>query len=546
MDETGQRYTPCPRKARETLSPGTARTEHSACQRRITERSVLPLLFLLFGVHLILFGWFSMAVERRVSPDSMNYISVARNAVVGDGFVQSAPGFNQPTFWSEQFSADAPRSTRSTHNVGYSLLIATIAVVARLEASDAAFALSTAAYGLALVTAFLFARRLWDLEAGLLAAGALAIVLRREFLYARTDPIAIALLLAMLALLARRATYSRALIAGLLAGLVLLVRGEAMAPVVLLGGLGCLLVPGPRVRLLLLYSFCTILTVPAMFVGEGTVYPPQLTSQSVRFPDASVAGLVVDFAGATLPILAPLAFFGALAWRRARYDAAPIICPNARPGILLAATWIVGYPVFLLAARLVVLTDEFDDRLLRPLLAVAVLCSAGFLSRALAERWRLLVATLAFSGSMLVNIGYNVTLVATGYDRSDHGRIAESARRSWIARHTGPGDFVIGQQVQELPYFITRSPDVASFSDAPYYPHVTKRQFDAFFRARCAKYNNLYLLLRRLEDDETPIDETNRSGAFVASLINGHSAPDYRLVADLDDALVFRYAGCLR
>ena len=512
----------------------------------MTRRSVPPLLCALFGVHLVLFGWFSTAVERRVSPDSMNYISVARNAVAGDGFVQSAPGFNQPTFWGEQFSVDAPRKTRSTHNVGYSLLIATVAVVARLEAADAAFALSATAYGVALVAAFLFARRLWGVEAGLLAVGALAIALRREFLYARTDPVGIALLLAMLAILAQRMTYSRAAIAGLLTGLGLLVRGEALAPMVLLGGFACLLVPGVRLRLLLLYGFCAILPIPAMFVGEGTVYPPHLTSESARFQGTSVAGLVLDSAGATLPLLAPVAFFGALAWWRARHDGAPITCRSARPGLLLAATWIVGYSVFLTAARLVVWTTVFDDRLLRPLLAVVVLCSAGFLARALAGRWKPLVATLAFSGSMLVNIGYNVTLVATGYDRSDTARIAESARRSWIARHTGPGDFVVGQQVQELPYFISRSPDVASFSDAPYFPHVTERQFDALFGARCTNYDNLYLLLRKLEVDETPVDETDRSGAFVAGLLSQRSAPDYRLVADLDDAFVFRYTDCPR
>ena len=520
--------------------------ERNAGSRRMTKRSVLPLLCSLFGMHLVLFGWFSMAVERRVSPDSMNYISVARNAIAGDGFVQSAPGFNQPTFWGEQFSVDAPRKTRSTHNVGYSLLIATAAIVAPLEAADAAFALSATAYGVALVAAFVFARRLWGVEAGLLAVAALAIVLRREFLYARTDPVGIALLLAMLALLAQRATYSRTVIAGLLAGLGLLIRGQALVPMLLLGGLACLLAPGVRLRLLLLYSFCAILPVPAMFVGEGTVYPPHLTSESARFESAAVTELLLDSASAILPLLAPVAFFGVLAWWRARHDGAPITCRSARPGLLLAATWIVGYSVFLFAARLVVWTTVFDDRLLRPLLAVVVLCSAGFLSRALADRWKPLVATLAFSGSMLVNIGYNVTLVATGYDRSDTARIAESARRSWIARHTGPGDFVIGQQVQELPYFITRSPDVASFSDAPYFPYVTRQQFDAFFRARCPNYDNLYLLLRKLESDETPVDEADRSGAFVAGLISQRSAPGYRLVADLDDALAFRYAGCPR
>ena len=504
------------------------------------------LLVLLFAAHLIVFGWFSMTIERRVSPDSMNYISVARNAIAGKGFVQSAAGFNQSTFWGEHFSVDAPLRTRSTHNVGYSLLVASVAVVTRLEASDAAFLLSTTAYGVALVAAFLFARRLWNVEAGLLAAAALAIALRREFLYARTDPIAIALLVAMLALLAERVTLRRAAVAGVLAGVVLLVRGEGMAPVAVLGFVACLLAPEHRLRLLLLYGLGLLLPLPGTLVGEGQMYPPQLASESVRFPQVSLAQLLLNFGEATMAMFAALALFGALAWRSGQRDSAPVIRREGRTGALLAAVWIGGYSVFLFAARVVVLTDEFDDRLLRPLLAVVVICCAGLFWRGLAPRWRTPLAIAAFTGSMLVNIGYNATLVAAGYDRSDAARIAESARRSWIARHAGPGDFVIGQQVQELPYFIRHSPDVASFSDAPYYPHVTEEQFDALFRARCATHDNLYLLLRKLEGGQTLEGEVSRSGALVANLLGGRPATNYRLAADLTDGLVYRYTGCPR
>ena len=73
----------------------------------MTQPPFRTLLVGLLAVHLLLFVWFSVTVERRVSPDSMNYISVARNAVAGEGFVQSAPGFNQPTFWGEDFTPEA-------------------------------------------------------------------------------------------------------------------------------------------------------------------------------------------------------------------------------------------------------------------------------------------------------------------------------------------------------------------------------------------------------------------------------------------------------
>lgn len=504
------------------------------------------LLVGLLAVHLVLFLWFSVNVERRVSPDSMNYISVARNAVAGDGFVQSAPGFNQPTFWGEDFTAEAPLKTRAAHNVGYSLLVAGAAWITGLEASDSAFALSALAYGLAIVSGFVFARRLWNAEAGLLAAGALSLVLRREFLYARTEALSIALLLALLALLAGPATLRRTGVAGLVTGVVLLVRGEAMAVVALMGVVACLMATEDRPRRLLIYGAGVILPLPGAFVGDGHVYPPVLSSQSARFPEASVGQLSSAFGQATTATFALLALFALLAWQRSRRDGAPLWRPDGRTGMVLAAVWIGGYSALLFAARMVVFTEEFSSRLLRPLVAVVALCCAGLFWRLLAPRWRSWVAVTAFTGSMLVNIGYNATLAATGYDRGAAARVAESARRSWIAANSRPDDFVIGQQVQELPYFLTSSPAVASFSDAPFFPHVTREKVDALFRARCETHRDLYLLLRLPEPGETVEDELVRSGAFIAPLVYGNPAVDYRLAADLADGRIYRYTGCTR
>ena len=512
----------------------------------MTQPPFRTLLVGLLAVHLLLFVWFSVTVERRVSPDSMNYISVARNAVAGEGLVQSAPGFNQPTFWEDDFIPEAPLKTRSTHNVGYSLLVAGVARVTGLEASDSAFALSAVAYGLAIVSAFVFAQRLWNAEAGLLAAAALALVLRREFLYARTEAISIGLLLALLALLAGPTTLRRTGIAGLVTGVVLLVRGEAMAVVALLGVAACLMATEDRVRRLLMYGAGVILPLPGAFVGNGHVYPPQLSSQSARFTEASVGQLASSFGQATAAIFAVLALFAVLAWRRSRRDGAPLWRPDGRTGMVLAAVWIGGYSAFLFAARMIILTDEFETRLLRPLVAVVALCCAGLFWRLLAPQWRSLVAVTAFTASMLVNIGYNATLAATGYDRGTAARVAESARRSWMAANSRPDDFVIGQQVQELPYFLTSSPAVASFSDAPYYPYLTREKVDALFRARCGTHRSLYLLLRLPEPGETVEDEVVRSGPFIAPLVYGNPAVDYRLVADLADGRIYRYTGCPR
>ena len=107
------------------------------------------LLGLLFAVHVVVFGWRSLTFDRRITGDSMNYIGVARNLSAGEGLVQGAAGFNQPTFWERDFSPEFPAKTRASHNPGYSVLIAAAAAVTGLEHADAAFLLGMASYAAA-------------------------------------------------------------------------------------------------------------------------------------------------------------------------------------------------------------------------------------------------------------------------------------------------------------------------------------------------------------------------------------------------------------
>ena len=201
-----------------------------------TRMTIAVLLGLLFVGHVGVFGWRSVTFDRRVTGDSMNYIDVARNLSAGEGLVQSAAGFNQPTFWVRDFTPHFPEKTRAGHNPGYSVLIAAVAAVTGLEHADAAFVIGPAAYAAALASAFLFASRLLGPAAGLLAAAFVAHQIRWVFLRTWTEPVVVALLLALLALLARGTTPRRAVVGELLAGLTLLVR-SGFVPVLALGGL---------------------------------------------------------------------------------------------------------------------------------------------------------------------------------------------------------------------------------------------------------------------------------------------------------------------
>ena len=459
--------------------PAAAPIRLEGSRTRIT---IAVLLGLLFVGHVGVFGWRSITFDRRLTGDSMNYIDVARNLSAGEGLVQSAAGFNQATFWAQDFSPHFPDKTRARHNPGYSVLIAAVAEATGLEHADAAFVIGPAAYTAALIFTFLFASRLLGPAGGLLAAAFVAHQIRWVFLRTWTEPVVIALLLALLALLARGTTPRRAVGAGLLAGLALLVR-SSFVPIVALGGLACLLGHGSRVRRLLLFAAGASIAMVGPFLGEGQVYPTQTTVAAGWFPDVSLSELSDAFLERVGWILvAPPAFLGACALWRAVRDGRPIVPHRARYGCVLVIAWIAGWSVFLLVVtRLIVLTNMFDDRMLAPGAAVTAIASALLVWRLCPEGRRLSVAVVVFTVTMAlatagdaivqgdngtaqriyassarVLVGRNMTarvLPADG-DRSDYARrIARSPRRLWVSRNVTPRDFVVGTGTMDLPYF---------------------------------------------------------------------------------------------
>ena len=538
-----------------------------------TEIVVAAVLALLFAGHIGVFGWRSLTFDRRVTGDSMNYIDVARNLSAGEGLVQSAAGFNQPTFWAEDFSPDFPDKTRAGHNPGYSALIAGVAEVTGLEHADAAFLIGPAAYAAALASAFLFASRLLGPAAGLLAAAFVAHQVRWVFLRAWTEPVVIALLLALLALLARGATPRRAGVGGLVAGAALLVR-SGFVPILALGGLACLLGRGPgaggRVRRLLLFAAGAGIAVAGPFLGEGQVYSPQVTIAAARFPDISLGDLSAEFLDRAGWTLAVPAMLGACAWWWAIRDGRPILPVRARDGGLLVIAWMAGWSAFLMAIRLVVYTDIFDDRMLAPLVAVSAIATALLVWRLLPSTLRFPVAVAVFvvtmalatagdaivqadsqtaqrlyASSARVLVGRNVTarrLPADG-DRSDYAhRIAVSPRRSWVGRNVTPRDLLVGADTMDLPYFFRQqAPATVSFSAQPYFPEIAGAKFNDVFLARCGRYDNLYLILSKLR---------RQWGRFALDLVAGAPAEpgtpaaNFTRVADLPDSVVFRFTAC--
>ena len=535
----------------------------------MTRSGLAVLLGLLFAGHVVLFGWRSISFDRRITADSMNYVDVARNLSAGEGLVQSTAGYNQPTFWARDFSPDFPAKTRAGHNPGYSILIAAVAGATGLEHTDAALVLGIASYAAAVTFAFVFARRLLGTGAGLLAAAFLAHQLRWIFLRVWTEPVMIALLLAMLAVLARGATERRAAAAGLIAGAALLIRGS-MLPLVALGGLACLLRPGRRLRLILLFGTGASIALAGPLAGEGHVYPPQTTADASWFLHVPLGELCVTFLRRTGWDLAVLGLLGGCAWWRARRDGESIVPGEAMTGLLLAAAWVGGWWVFLFAARMTILTDTFDDRMLAPGGAVLAVAWALLLWRALPRPHRRTAAVAVFAGAMLFSaagdaavlgdlsraqrihasparllIGRNVTVryLPPNGDRSDFARrILAYPRRLWVGRNVTPRDLVIGADTMDLPYLFRRQvPSTVSFSPYPYFARVSGTRVNAVFLARCGRYENMYLILSRLPGAWGGFARNLLTGAPVTP---GTPPANFELVADMTDGVVYRFIAC--
>ena len=531
--------------------------------------AIAILLGLLFLGHVGVFGWRAITFERRLPSDSLNYIDVARNVSAGEGLVQSAAGYNQPTFWDRDFSPNFPAKTRASHNPGYSVLIAAVADVTGLEHTEAAFALGAMAYASALVFAFLFASRLAGIGGGLLAVAFLAHQLRSVFFRPWTEPVAIASLLATLFLLAWSARPRRVAAAGLVAGLVFLVR-NSMFPVLLLGGLACLLGGDGRLRRLLLFGAGASIALVDPFLGEGHVYPPQAFVAASEFPRRELSRVLVSLLGHVRWDLAGLALLAAGAWWRAVRDGQPIVPSWARTACLLAAAWVVGWCVVLVGAQLVTGMDPIGSRLLAPARAVTTISGALLLWRACSDGLRmavavgLFVATLAASivgdgivlasndlaerlstspARTLVGRGYTARMLSPGRVPSDFDQRARRRHLNrWVANNVTPRDFVVGANTVSLPYYLRRQvPATVSFSPAPYTVSVSGAKFEAIFLARCGRHDNLYLILNK---------RPRGWGQFALDLVAGTPAEPgtpaagFSRVADFPAVVIFRFTGC--
>jgi hypothetical protein len=153
------------------------------------------------GLYLALFLYNSVTRTRQFSPDSMNYVDVARNIATGRGIAQSTLGYNLIYLFSPDSTIPQPFTTQPPL---YPLLIVSVSF-AGITYADAALVVPVIAYAVVLLLAFLLARDLYGEGTAVVAVGFLLLYtpLSSVTRFAWSEIVSIAFLLLSLWLLVK-------------------------------------------------------------------------------------------------------------------------------------------------------------------------------------------------------------------------------------------------------------------------------------------------------------------------------------------------------
>ncbi len=500
--------------------------------------------------YLALFAVNSTTRLRFFSPDSMNYVDVARHIAAGRGIVQSTLGFNQPHF-NPAAAIPAPTTMQPP------LYPAAIGALIRMgvEPGSAALAIPAVCYGLILVLGWRIARAMGGTAAGWLALAALLPYFPLTFVsrFAFSEPLAIALAAAAwIAAGPRPPAGSRPwvkdLLAGVLAGLSVATR-FAFLPIgaaIAVRLIACRTSPRDRARAVVLFAlgaFGCIAPILARNLGiEGMLMPrpnPPLLGWRQHAADGALS-LLAQYAGLVRPglqagILAvSLALIGAAAFSGRR--AAPASDPAFRRDAAALALWPLFYLGFLLWQRSRQHFDPIDVRLIAPAGVALIVLGAAWVGRRFTGGVRIAAALAA--ASLVGVIGREVALGRTWPVYDAERLVATSPTLTWIARNTDDRDLVIGNNTMDLAFYLGRSAAV-SFSPYPYTDHADWDRLVEFCRRNRTRYRGFYVVLRgRAEDAGWRFFYGNLFADLAAGKTSSY--PGVTPAADLPDGVIYR------
>lgn len=509
------------------------------------------ILILAVAIYLSLFGFNSLTRLRQFSPDSMNYVDVARNIISGRGLTQSTLGYNQHHFVVEG-KIPTPFVTQPPV---YPLLIALTSRLA-LAYPDAALLVSALFYGLVLWTTFLMVRAWHDESAALLSAACLLFYypLLRVSAFAWSEPVGIAFCFTSFWLLGRARqvdTPSRLVfLAGLALGLAFSTR-YAFLPAIPVGALALI---EPRDwrrtanRLMLFGAGVALPASPAL--AHNWLQTGTLTGPTPNAPIMTLMGDWNDIVRWTfgsylgennLPqqtyliaslVLGLVALIGQQRlWPVLR----AVFVDNKR---YLLWLWPVAYFVFILWLRRRIYFEALDPRLIAPAGVMLAILWATLASKVA------VLATKYYYGLALVmaalGIGREAHLTVTKPPVNFEQIIANSERYTWIAENTTERDLIIGDATMDIPFFFGRPAAVNVHA----YPQNDFLEYDkvmAYARRNCSIYEHIYLVLQKHVYNRGEVGWLRHFGPFVTDLVfeRADRYPDIVPLARLSDSFMF-------
>lgn len=493
--------------------------------------------------YLALFGFNSLTRIRAFTPDGMNYVDVARNIAAGRGISESAVRYAGDHFES----GGGPAAPLTAQPPLYPLVVALLCC-SGVPCADAALLVSVVGYAIVLWLGYRLARETFGERAALLASALLLVYapLRMACYSAWSEALGVALLLACLGLLARGqrvgASRSMVVLAGLAAGLACATRFALgmLLPI----GAGFLLAT-PRLRRTVSFFLVGFL-LPAGAVllrnwfVSGSMLPGTSPSDRGLVPNLHDVLLsltvrpsrllppVIDTALAGALVIAVLALL-----LRSRADLRALVLDGPR-GLL--SLWSFGYLAWIVALRSSVHFNTLNQRLVLPASVTLLVLFAGLLAEVVragpqALRKVLLIVTLLAIGRE------TQTALGEPAPRTEE-RLARSQRLTWVASHTTARDLVVGDDTLDIP-FLFGPRDAITFATYPYTERVEYAKLQAYLDRHCARYEHIYLVLRRRFESE---DDWRRGyGQVIADLALGRAQawPGARPLATLDDGTVF-------
>lgn len=523
-------------------------------------------LFAAVVMYLVIFGYNTLIrMHNFGDPDTMNFIDVSRNISSGRGITQSALGFNQKHFSSDD---QIPMPLIAQPPL-YPLLIALFSVSGLLHI-EAGLLISVLCYGLIILITYRLFLAIYDERAALLSVGFLLLysplhkVSRATF----SEPPSIVLLfltLYVLIQICRSKTYKNwvPVVAGLTTGLAFATR-YAMLPLFGLGFLFILLESRHKLRDLILYASGFILPVGLVlgrnFIISGAIFSSRTPStvslksnaiQAFQVITREYSVLFKPEVQVVLLALSLLLLAGLLvAQRKVSVTVQTVFI---RKGAYLLTLWALGYLSFLLYTRTRVHLDSVDWRLVLPAGIFIFLILAAFIAETTKIKTEyLLCLLLLFTFFMITQEARNI-LRKPVYDKNQF--IASSERLSWVERQTTERDLIIGDGTVDIVFYFERKAAI-SFSPFPEADVPEYNKFLAFCKKHCDEYENVYFIVRPrdhlishapdMQDAKPEDQEINMKhayGTFITDIMYGklHQYPAVSFLTRLNDADVFKF-----